>query len=485
MRWFDPEPALTFDDILLVPQHSTVLPKDVRLETRFTRNVSLRIPLVSAAMDTVTEAKAAISMARQGGIGVIHKNLSIEAQAREVERVKKSESKIIDDPVTVGPDFRLGDAVEAMRRHGISGLPVVKEGKLVGILTSRDLQFETNMNQPVSACMTKNVITGSEGITFQGAIELLHKHRIEKLPIIDHNGMLKALITVKDIEKEFHFPNAAKDSKGRLLVAAATGVGAQGLKRAEALIQAGVDVVVVDTAHGHSEGVLQTVRELKALYPTVDIAAGNVATPEAVKALVDAGADAVKVGIGPGSICTTRVVSGVGVPQITAIIKCSKEAVKHDVPVIADGGIKFSGDVIKALACGAESVMIGNLLAGTEEAPGAVIYYQGRAYKSYRGMGSIAAMREGSKDRYFQDDYEPEKLVPEGIEGRVPFKGPLAEVVYQMLGGLRSGMGYSGAEDLAALRERAVFVRITDSGLRESHVHDVQITEEPPNYNTR
>ncbi len=485
MRWFDPEPALTFDDILLVPQHSLVLPKDVRLETRLTRNVRLRIPLVSAAMDTVTESDTAIALARQGGVGVIHKNLSIDGQAREVELVKKSESKVIDNPVTVPPDMRLGDAVEVMRRYRISGLPVVRDRHLVGILTSRDLQFETNMDQPVSACMTREVVTGLEGVTFEQAIEILHKHRIEKLPIVDAEGNLKALITVKDIEKEFHFPNAAKDERGRLLVAAATGVGAQGLRRAAALVEAGVDVVVVDTAHGHSEGVLQAVRDLKKRYPNVDVAAGNVATPEAVRALAEAGVDGVKVGIGPGSICTTRVVSGVGVPQVTALLKCSEEAARQGIPVIADGGVKFSGDLIKALACGAETVMVGNLLAGTEEAPGEVVYYQGRAYKGYRGMGSLAAMREGSKDRYFQDDFEPEKLVPEGIEGRVPFKGPLAKVVYQMLGGLRAGMGYSGTEDLAALRERALFVRITDSGLRESHVHDVQITEEPPNYNTR
>jgi IMP dehydrogenase len=485
MRWFDPEPALTFDDILLVPRYSEILPKDVTLETRLSRRITLRIPLVSAAMDTVTESETAIALAREGGIGVIHKNLTIEAQAREVERVKKSESKVIENPVTVHPDSRLSEAIEIMRRHRISGLPVVRAGALVGILTSRDLRFEPSLDQPVSAVMTPDVITGTEGITFEEALTLLHKHRIEKLPIVDAQGVLKALITVKDIEKKFNFPNAAKDSRGRLLVAAAIGVGVQGARRAAALVEAGVDLLCIDTAHGHSKGVLTAVEEMKARFPNVDIAAGNVATPEAVKALVDAGADAIKVGIGPGSICTTRVVSGIGVPQVTAIVRCAEEAARHDVPVIADGGIKFSGDLVKALACGAQTVMVGNLLAGTEESPGEVVYFQGRTYKAYRGMGSIAAMRAGSKDRYFQDDFEPEKLVPEGIEGRVPFKGPIAKVLYQLAGGLRSGMGYCGAGTITELQEKALFVRITDSGLRESHVHDVQITEEPPNYNTR
>ncbi len=485
MRLLDTEPALTFDDVLLVPNYSEILPKDVSLETRVSRRIRLRIPLMAAAMDTVTESDTAIGLARQGGIGVIHKNLSIEEQAREVERVKKSESKVIENPVTVSPEQPLSRAMEVMKQHHISGLPVLDNGLLVGILTSRDLQFENDVSRPVSAVMTREVVTGPEGINWEQAIEILHKYRIEKLPIVDPKGILKALITLKDIEKGFNFPDAAKDDRGRLLAAAAVGVGAQGLRRAAALVEAGVDLLCVDTAHGHSKGVLDAVREMKARHPNVDVAAGNVATPEAVAALAAAGADAVKVGIGPGSICTTRVVSGVGVPQITAITRCSAEAHKHGIPIIADGGIKYSGDLVKALACGADTVMVGNLLAGTEEAPGSVVFYQGRAYKVYRGMGSIAAMRAGSRDRYFQDDYEPEKLVPEGIEGRVPFKGPLAQVVYQLMGGLRSGMGYSGARSIQDLHEKAIFVRITDSGLRESHVHDVQITEEPPNYNPR
>jgi IMP dehydrogenase len=485
MRLLDTEPALTFDDVLLVPNYSEILPKDVSLATRVSRRIRLRIPLMAAAMDTVTESETAIGLARQGGIGVIHKNLSIEDQAREVERVKKSESKVIENPVTVSPEQPLSYALELMKRHRISGLPVLDNGVLVGILTSRDLQFENDVSRPVSAVMTREVVTGPEGINWEQAIEILHKHRIEKLPIVDPDGVLKALVTLKDIEKGFNFPDAAKDDRGRLLAAAAVGVGPQGLKRAAELVDAGVDLLCVDTAHGHSKGVLEAVREMKARHPNVDVAAGNVATPEAVAALAEAGADAVKVGIGPGSICTTRVVSGVGVPQITAITRCAAEAHKHGIPLIADGGIKYSGDLVKALACGADTVMVGNLLAGTEEAPGSVVFYQGRAYKVYRGMGSLAAMRAGSRDRYFQDDYEPEKLVPEGIEGRVPFKGPLAQVVYQLMGGLRSGMGYSGAQSIADLHEKAVFVRITDSGLRESHVHDVQITEEPPNYNPR
>jgi IMP dehydrogenase len=476
MRLLDTEPALTFDDVLLVPNYSEILPKDVRLDTRVSRRIWLRIPLMAAAMDTVTESDTAISMARQGGIGVIHKNLSIDDQAREVERVKKSESKVIDNPVTVSPDQPLSRALEVMKRHGISGLPVLENGLLVGILTSRDLQFENDVSRPVSAVMTRDVVTGPEGINWEQAIEILHQHRIEKLPIVDAQGLLKALITLKDIEKGFNFPDAAKDGRGRLLAAAAVGVGVQGLRRAAALVEAGVDLLCVDTAHGHSKGVLDAVRDLKTRHPHVDVAAGNVATPEAVAALAEAGADAVKVGIGPGSICTTRVVSGVGVPQISAITRCAAEAHKHDMPIIADGGVKYSGDLVKAIACGADTVMVGNLLAGTEEAPGDVVFYQGRAYKVYRGMGSLAAMRAGSRDRYFQDDYEPEKLVPEGIEGRVPFKGPLSKVVYQLMGGLRSGMGYSGARSIPDLHEKAVFVRITDSGLRESHVHGVQIT---------
>lgn len=475
--------ALSFDDVLLVPRYSEVLPKDVSLETRFTRRISLKIPVVSAAMDTVTEAELAIALAREGGIGVIHKNLSVEEQAREVARVKKSESKVIEDPITVGPECSLAEALEVMRRHNISGLPVVQDGILVGILTHRDIRFETDLEQPVAAVMTREVVTGQVGISFEEAVKILKAHRIEKLPIVDEGGRLRALVTFKDIQKEYRFPNAAKDSRGRLLVAAAIGVGKAGIERAEALLAAGADALVVDTAHGHTKGVIETVREVKRLFPSAEVVAGNVATGEGAQALIEAGADAVKVGIGPGSICTTRVVSGVGVPQITALLECVEVAKRYDVPVIADGGIKYSGDITKALACGAETVMLGNLLAGTDEAPGEVVFYQGRTYKVYRGMGSLGAMREGSRDRYFQEDVSSDKLVPEGVEGRVPYKGPLAKVVFQLMGGLRAGMGYLGAATIRELPARARFVRITPSGLRESHVHDVQITEEPPNYN--
>ena len=475
--------ALSFDDVLLVPQYSQIVPRDVKLESQLTRNLQLKIPLMSAAMDTVTEAKTAIALAREGGIGVIHKNLPVEEQARQVSRVKKSESKVIENPVTIHPDQRLTEALEIMRRHNISGLPVVKDRTLVGMLTHRDLRFETDLDQSVSQVMTTDVITGKDGVSFDDAVTVLRTNRVEKLPIVNDKGELRALITFKDIEKEFKFPYAAKDSRGRLVVAAATGVGPKGIERAESLVKAGVDLLVVDSAHGHSKGVLEAVSELKASFPDTDVVAGNVATADATKALIEAGADAVKVGIGPGSICTTRVVSGVGVPQVAAVKECFLEARKSDVPIIADGGIKYSGDIVKALACGAQIVMVGNLLAGTDEAPGEVVFYQGRTYKVYRGMGSLGAMREGSKDRYFQDDVNPEKLVPEGIEGRVPYKGPLAKVVFQLMGGLRAGMGYCGAETLPQLCEKARFVRISGSGLRESHVHGVQITEEPPNYN--
>lgn len=476
-------PALSFDDVLLVPRYSEVVPRDVCLATRLTRRIKLNIPVVSAAMDTVTESALAIALAREGGIGIIHKNMSPEAQAREVAKVKKSESKIIDNPVTVHPNTRLHDALAIMQRHNISGLPVVEEGFLVGILTHRDIRFETDLDQPVAAVMTREVVTGREGISFEEAVAILRKHRIEKLPIVDEKGRLKALVTFKDIQKEYKYPNAAKDEKGRLLVGAAIGVGKDGVERAEALCEAGADVLVVDTAHGHTKNVLETVKELRRKFPDKDIIAGNVATGDAVEALVEAGADAVKVGIGPGSICTTRVVAGVGVPQITALWECSAVAKKYDVPLIADGGVKYSGDITKALAAGAESVMLGNLLAGTDEAPGEVVFYQGRTYKVYRGMGSLGAMKAGSKDRYFQEDVSPDKLVPEGVEGRVPYKGPLAKVIYQLMGGLRAGMGYLGAGTLRELPLRAKFIRITPAGLRESHVHDVQITEEPPNYN--
>ncbi len=480
-----PEPpiALSFDDVLLLPRYSDVLPRDVSLRTRLTRRITLNIPVVSAAMDTVTEAETAIALAREGGIGVIHKNLSVAAQAGEVARVKKSESKVIDNPVTVHPDHRLSEALDAMRRHNISGLPVVRDGILVGILTHRDLRFETDLEQPVSAVMTRDVVTGRQGISFEEAVAILRRHRIEKLPIVDDEGRLRALVTFKDIQKEYRHPQAAKDERGRLLVAAAVGVGSAGVERAEALVEAGVDLLVVDTAHGHTRGVIQTVREIKRRFPDREVAAGNVATGEAVAALIEAGADAVKVGIGPGSICTTRVVSGVGVPQVSALWECAAPARAAGVPIIADGGVKYSGDITKALAAGAETVMLGNLLAGTDEAPGEVVFYQGRTYKVYRGMGSLGAMRAGSRDRYFQEDVSPEKLVPEGVEGRVPYKGPLAKVVFQLMGGLRSGMGYLGAATIRDLPGHARFVRISGSGLRESHVHDVQITEEPPNYN--
>jgi IMP dehydrogenase len=476
--------ALSFDDCLLVPNFSEVLPKEVSLETRLTRRIRLKIPLVSAAMDTVTEAETAISLAREGGIGIIHKNMSIEEQARQVMKVKKSESKIIEDPVVISPDATLREAKEVMARHNISGLPVVVEDrKLVGIVTDRDLRFETDLDKPVREVMTKEVVTGRSSTTYEEAVTILRRHKIEKLPIVDEHGRLVALLTFKDIQKEFNYPNAAKDDRGRLLVGAAIGVGKAGIERASALVEASVDVLVVDTAHGHSKAVIETVKAIKSKFKDCEVIAGNVATGEGAKALIEAGADGIKVGVGPGSICTTRVVTGVGVPQITALLECCKVARQWDCPVCADGGIKYSGDIVKALACGAETVMVGNLLAGTDEAPGEVVFYQGRTYKVYRGMGSIQAMRAGSKDRYFQDESAPEKLVPEGVEGRVPYKGPLSKVVFQLMGGVRSGMGYLGARTIKELPMKARFVRITPAGLRESHVHDVQITEEPPNYN--
>ncbi len=475
--------GLTFDDVLLVPAYSEVLPKDVQVASRLTRTLRLNIPLISAAMDTVTEARTAIAMAAEGGIGFIHKALPVETQALEVQKVKKYESGMIVDPVTVDPDTRLGEAVAMMRQHGFSGVPITRDGKLVGILTTRDIRFEENLDQPVRAVMTTDVVTAPEGTTLDAAKALLQKNRIEKLPIVDAKGALKGLITVKDIEKTIRFPAAARDAKGRLLVGAAVGVGADRDARAEALVAAGVDLLCVDTAHGHTRGVLEAVRAIKAAYPETQVVAGNVATAEATEALIEAGVDAVKVGIGPGSICTTRVVAGVGVPQVTAIADCAKAAAKHDVPIIADGGVKFSGDLVKALAAGANAVMVGSLFAGTEEAPGEVILYQGRSYKVYRGMGSLGAMQQGSSDRYFQEEVtDALKLVPEGIEGRVPFKGPLAMIVYQLIGGLRSGMGYVGAKDIDTLRETARFLRISPAGLRESHVHDVIITKEAPNY---
>ncbi|RLD94122.1 MAG: IMP dehydrogenase [Aquificota bacterium] len=478
--------AFTFDDILLLPGYSEVLPSEVEVRTRFTRNVSINIPIVSAAMDTVTEAEMAIALARQGGIGVIHKNMSIEEQAREVDKVKRSESGMIVHPITMRPNQKIKEALEVMSRYKISGVPVtLEDGTLVGILTNRDLRFETDYEKEIQELMTKeNLVTVPEGITLEDAKKLLHKHRIEKLLVVDDDFKLKGLITIKDIEKIRKYPFSCKDELGRLRCAAAVGVGPDSMERVEALVEAQVDVVVVDTAHGNSRFVIETVRKIKEKYPEKDVVGGNVATPDGVRRLIEAGADAVKVGVGPGSICTTRVVAGIGVPQVTAIAWCAAEARKHDIPVIADGGIKYSGDITKALAMGASSVMIGNLLAGTEESPGEVVLYQGRSYKVYRGMGSLDAMKKGSRDRYFQDqfDMEAKKFVPEGIEGRVPYRGPLADMVYQLVGGLRAGMGYCGATNIPELWEKARFIRITAAGLKESHVHDVIITKEAPNY---
>jgi IMP dehydrogenase len=479
--------ALTFDDVLLEPGYSEVLPRDVDVTTRLSRGIELRAPLVSAAMDTVTEAETAIVMARMGGIGIVHKNLSIEQQAREIRRVKKSESGMVADPLTIRPDATLQEALRLMEQHGFSGLPVVENpgtpGKPVGILTSRDIRFESNLDRTVAEVMTKDVITVPQGISPGKARLILHQHRIEKLLVVDSKGHLLGLITVKDILKADSYPMANKDSTGRLRVGAAVGTAADTMQRVAALAAQGVDVIVVDTAHGHSQGVLDTVRTIRAEFPDLQIVAGNIATAAAFTALVEAGADGVKVGIGPGSICTTRVVAGVGVPQISAIMDVAAVAKKTDVPIIADGGIKYSGDVVKAIAAGADSVMIGSLLAGTDEAPGELVLYQGRSYKVYRGMGSIGAMKAGSKDRYFQGAVvDEQKLVPEGIEGRVPYRGRLADSLYQLLGGLRSGMGYVGAASIGELMTKAVFRRISSQGLRESHVHDVIITKEAPNY---
>jgi IMP dehydrogenase len=476
--------ALTFDDVLLVPAESDVLPRDVSIATRLTNAIPMQMPLVSSAMDTVTEAATAVCMAREGGIGIIHKNLTIEEQATEVVKVKKAESGVVVDPVTVHPDQRLETALELMRRYNISGLPVVDEsGRAVGILTNRDVRFEKNLDQKVRDVMTTKLVTAPEGIALEQSKELLHRNRIEKLIIVDGAGRLKGLVTIKDIEKAQQHPQAAKDDKGRLRVGAAVGVGADRDARIEALVNAGVDVIVVDTAHGHSRGVIDAVAATRRAFPRVQLVAGNVATAEGTLALIKAGVDAVKVGIGPGSICTTRVVAGVGMPQVTAISDCARAAAKHDIPIIADGGVKHSGDVVKAMAAGANSVMIGSLFAGTDEAPGEIILYQGRSYKTYRGMGSMGAMKAGSKDRYFQGEVSSEKkLVPEGIEGRVPYRGPLGESIYQLCGGLRAGMGYVGCKNIEELRTKARFIRISAAGLRESHVHDVIITKEAPNY---
>ncbi|HEX5774040.1 MAG TPA: IMP dehydrogenase [Geomobilimonas sp.] len=477
--------GLTFDDVLLVPAHSQILPRDVDLSTRLTRNILLNIPLVSAAMDTVTEARTAISMAREGGLGIIHKNLSIADQALEVDKVKKSESGMIVDPITMRPNQKIREALDMMAKYRISGVPITKSnGKLVGILTNRDLRFETDLDLPISARMTKrNLVTVSVGTTLEEAKEHLKHTRVEKLLVVDDDNNLKGLITIKDIEKVRKYPNACKDSLGRLRVGGAVGPTADMEARVEALIKAGVDVIVIDTAHGHSQGVIDGVRTIKQNFPDVELIAGNIATAAAAEALIKAGADAIKVGIGPGSICTTRVVAGVGVPQITAISDCARIARKYDVPIIADGGIKFSGDLPKAIAAGADVIMIGSLFAGTEESPGDTILYQGRAYKSYRGMGSIGAMKEGSKDRYFQSDVDADvKLVPEGIEGMVPHKGSVHQMLPQLTGGLRAGMGLGGCASIEELRTKAQFIRISAAGLKESHAHDVVITKEAPNY---
>jgi IMP dehydrogenase len=475
--------SLTFDDVLLVPGYSDVLPKDVDTRTRLTRRIELNVPLVSAAMDSVTEARAAITMAREGGLGILHKNMTPADQAREVLRVKRAESGMVFAPVTIGPAEALRDALALMREHGISGVPVVEGERPVGILTARDIRFEQNLDQPVSALMTKKLVTVPPGVSPSDAKQLLHQHRIEKLLVVE-DGRLVGLITIKDMLQTDRNPLAVKDAKGRLRVGAAIGPGADRRERAQALANAGVDVIVVDTAHGHSQGVLDAVRDTKREHPNVEVVGGNVATAEATLALIEAGADAVKVGIGPGSICTTRVVAGIGVPQITAVSDCVKVAETRDVPIIADGGVKFSGDLTKAIAAGASSIMIGSLFAGTDESPGELILYQGRSYKQYRGMGSLGAMKRGSKDRYGQGGTADEKLVPEGIEGRVPHRGSLVSIVHQLIGGLRSGMGYTGCRTIHELRHNAKFIRITSQGLRESHVHDVIITEEAPNYRT-
>jgi IMP dehydrogenase len=474
--------ALTFDDVLLLPARSAVLPNQVDTRTLFSRNISLNIPITSAAMDTVTDARLAIALAQQGGIGIVHRSMPIDRQALEIDKVKRSESGMIVDPVTVSPQSRISDAHEIMKKYKISGVPVTSNGKLVGILTNRDLRFETRFDLAVEKVMTReNLITVPVGTTLEDAEEILHRHRVEKLLVVDDTFHLKGLITVKDIQKKIKYPNAAKDSRGRLRVGAAVGATRDFLERAEELVRAQVDVIVVDTAHGHSSRVLEAVRVLKAKLPEVDLVAGNVATAEGARDLVKLGVDGVKVGVGPGSICTTRIVTGAGVPQITAIGECVRATSAASVPVVADGGVKFSGDVTKAIAAGASAVMIGSLFAGTEESPGETILYQGRSFKSYRGMGSIAAMAGGSGDRYAQEG-EASKMVAEGIEGRVPFKGVLADLVTQLVGGLRSGMGYCGCSTIAELQQKARFIRITPAGLRESHVHDVIITKEAPNY---
>lgn len=477
--------GLTFDDVLLVPAHSDVLPRDVDVSTQLTTDLRLNMPLVSAAMDTVTEAALAIAMAREGGVGIIHKNMSPERQAEEIDRVKRSESGIITHPIFLTPDHPIADAEALMSKYRISGVPIVEEPsrRLVGIITNRDLRFERHFERPISEVMTSgNLVTAPVGTTLQDAKEILSKYKVEKLPLVDADGILRGLITIKDIEKARQFPNAAKDSHGRLLVGAAVSVGKDFYPRVEALVNAHADLIVVDTAHGHSEGVIQAVREVRRLYPDIQLVAGNVATAAGTRALIEAGVNAVKVGIGPGSICTTRVVAGIGVPQITAVYDCASAARGTGVPIIADGGIKYSGDIVKAIAAGASTVMVGSLLAGTEESPGETEIYQGRRFKVYRGMGSLGAMKTGGGERYFQDQDEAKKLVPEGIEGRVAYRGPLSEIVYQLVGGLRAGMGYCGTPAIRDLQENSQFMRITSAGLRESHPHDVHITKEAPNY---
>ena len=473
--------GLTFDDVLLIPAKSNVLPKDVDLTTRLTNKITLNAPIMSAGMDTVTDSKMAIAMARQGGIGIIHKNMSIARQAEEVDKVKRSENGVITDPYYLSEDHYLYDAVALMEKYRISGVPITEHGKLKGILTNRDIRFETNYNKRITDVMTKdNLITAPVGTTLLDAKEILTKYKIEKLPIVDKDGYLKGLITIKDIEKAIKYPNSAKDAQGRLLAGAAVGATADVLNRMAALIEANVDVIVIDTAHGHSAGVIETIKKIKAVYPDVQLIAGNVATGEATRALIEAGADCVKVGIGPGSICTTRVVAGIGVPQLTAVLDCAEVAKEYNIPIIADGGIKYSGDIVKAIAAGANVCMLGSYFAGCEESPGETELYQGRKYKVYRGMGSLAAMECGSKDRYFQEDAK--KLVPEGVEGRIAYKGSVEDSVYQLMGGLRSGMGYCGAGTIDELRENGRFIKMTSAGLRESHPHDIQITKEAPNY---
>jgi IMP dehydrogenase len=489
--------ALTFDDVLLVPQHSLVVPREVDVSTNLTRHIRLNVPLISAAMDTVTESRLAIAMAQHGGLGVIHKNLSIEEQASEVDRVKRSESGMIVNPITLSPTHKIYEALELMKKYSISGVPITddgsKEGRLVGILTNRDLRFETNVNRPIEDIMTRErLITVPVGTTLDAARDILHQHKVEKLLVVDKEFRLKGLITVKDIQKAVKYPNASKDSLGRLRCGAAIGVAKDTVERAEALVNANVDVLVLDTAHGHQQGVLDMVRRIRITFPNVDLIAGNVATAEGTLALIGEGVDAVKVGIGAGSICTTRIIAGIGVPMISAVMDCAKASERHNIPVIADGGIRFSGDIVKAIAVGASTAMIGNLFAGTDESPGELILYQGRSFKEYRGMGSIGAMRRGSSDRYFQDEFDLEstsvlssshqKLVPEGIEGRVAHKGSVAAMIHQLVGGLRSGMGYCGCEDIPHLQRDAKMIRITAAGFRESHVHDVAITKEAPNY---